>query len=36
MERKVARANGERTLEEKKDLENEIKKAETENVSIKN
>lgn len=35
MERKVARANGERTLEEKKDLENEIQKAEAENTAIK-
>ncbi len=30
MERKVNRAKGERTLEEKKDLENEIALAETE------
>lgn len=28
MERRVARAKGERTLEEKKDLENEIKEIE--------
>jgi hypothetical protein len=28
MERRVARARGERTLEEKKDLENEIKEIE--------
>lgn len=35
MERKVARAKGERTLEEKKDLENEIKKAEKENKEVK-
>lgn len=35
MERKVARAKGERTLEEKKDLENEIKKAEKENGEVR-
>ena len=35
MERKVARARGERTLEEKKDLENEIKEAEEGLLKVK-
>lgn len=35
MERKVARARGERTLEEKKDLQAEINKATTTNSKIK-
>lgn len=35
MQRKVARAKGERTLEEKKDLENEIKQSEEEVLKIK-
>lgn len=35
MERRVARARGERTLEEKKDLENEIKESEEEVLKVK-
>jgi hypothetical protein len=35
MERRVARARGERTLEEKKDLENEIKQAEEDVLKVK-
>ena len=35
MERRVARARGERTLEEKKDLENEIKTAEEDVLKVK-
>ncbi len=35
MERKVARARGERTLEEKKDLENEIKESEESLLKVK-
>lgn len=35
MERRVARARGERTLEEKKDLENEIKQSEEEVIKVK-
>ena len=36
MERKVARAKGERTLEEKKDLQKDIDEASKKNSDIKN
>lgn len=36
MERKVARARGERTLEEKKDLEKDIEEAKKKNADVKN
>lgn len=36
MERKVARAKGERTLEEKKDLQKDIEEASKKNSEIKN
>jgi coiled-coil domain-containing protein 39 len=36
MERKVARARGERTLEEKKDLQKDIEEASKKNADIKN
>ena len=36
MERKVARARGERTLEEKKDLQKDIEESSKKNTEIKN